>query len=475
MRETLTPDICVIGAGAGGLSLAAGAAQMGASVVLIERGPMGGDCLNYGCVPSKALIAAARAAEATRRAGDFGVRAGAPAIDAPAVFARLRAVIAAIAPNDSVERFEGLGVRVIAAEARFVAPDCVQAGEVEIRARRFVVATGSSPLVPALPGLDAVPHLTNETVFALDRIPEHLLVLGGGPIGIELAQAFRRLGARVSVIEMQVLLPREDAELADVVRRRLVREGVDLFEGVRAERALRADAGVALDLIGAGGDKTRIEGSHLLVAVGRTPNIAGLGLETAGIEADPRGIRVDARLRTSNPRVFAIGDVTGGMQFTHVANDHAGVVIKNILFRWPAKADPRAIPRVTYADPELAQVGMTEAEARARDKTVRILRWSLHDNDRARTDGLEDGLVKIIASPRGKILGAGIAAHGAGELIQPWVLAINQGLGLAAMARAVAPYPTLGEAGKRAAASFFAPALFGERTRALVRLLARLG
>ena len=475
MSEVLTPDICVIGAGAGGLSVAAGAAQMGASVVLVERGAMGGDCLNAGCVPSKALIAAAGAAHAARRAGDFGVQTSAPVASADAVFARVRATIAAIAPNDSVERFEGLGVRVIRAEGRFTAPDCVAAGNAEIRARRFVIATGSRPSIPPLPGLDGISHLTNETVFALDRIPERLIVLGGGPVGIELAQAFRRLGAGVSVVEMQNILSREDPELADVVRRGLIREGIELFEGTRAERAVRTAAGVALDLANANGDKARLEGSHLLVAAGRSPNIAALDLDKAGIEAGPRGIPVDARLRTGNRRVFAIGDVTGGMQFTHVANYHAGVVLKNILLRWPAKADPRAIPRVTYTDPELAQVGLTEAEARARDKTIRVLRWSMHDNDRARTDGTTDGLVKIVATPRGKILGAGIAAPHAGELIQPWVLAIGEGLGLAAMARMVAPYPTLGEAGKRAAGSFFAPALFGERTRALVRLLARLG
>lgn len=479
MPEILTPDVCVIGAGAGGLSVAAGAAQMGAAVVLVERGRMGGDCLNYGCVPSKALIAAARAAQATRDAARFGVAAGEPVVDGKAVFARVREVIAAIAPNDSVERFEGLGVRVIRAPARFVAPDRVAAGDVDIRARRFVVAAGSSPLIPPLPGLDAVPALTNETVFDLDRIPDRLLVLGGGPIGIELAQAFRRLGARVDVVEMKTILAREDAELADAVRRRLVREGIRLFEGVTAERALRtgtdSNGGVALDLVDDAGEKTRIEGSHLLVAVGRAPNIAALDLEKANIESTPRGIRVDARLRTSNPRVFAVGDVVGGLQFTHVANYHAGVVLKNILFRWPAKADARALPRVTYAEPELAQVGLTEAEARAQDKSIRILRWSLHDNDRAQTDGTTDGLVKIVATPRGAILGAGIVAHGAGELIQPWVLALAEGLGLAAMARAVAPYPTLGEAGKRAAGSFFAPALFGERTKRIVRLLARFG
>ncbi|MCC7015996.1 MAG: FAD-dependent oxidoreductase [Rhodospirillales bacterium] len=473
MTEILTPDICVIGAGSGGLTLAAGAAQMGASVVLIERGKMGGDCLNYGCVPSKSLIAAAHAAFAVREAGRFGVAAGATKIDGAAVFARVRNVIAAIAPNDSAERFEGLGVRVIRAHARFTGPDRVVAGEAEVRARRFVVATGSGPAVPPIPGLDQVPYLTNETVFDLDAIPGHLIVLGGGPIGIELAQAFRRLGAKASVVEMAAILGRDDPELADAVRRQLAREGVAICENARAERIERTAGGVAVAIAGA--EPARIEGTHILVAVGRRPHVRDLGLDLAGVSVEPRGIVVDARLRTTNPRIYAIGDAAGGLQFTHVANFHAGIALRNILFRWPARADRAPIPRVTYTDPELAQVGLTEAEARARHLNIRILRWPMHDNDRAQAEGETGGMIKVVASARGKILGAGIAAAHAGELIQPWTLALAQGLGLGALANVVAPYPTLGEVAKRAAGSFFAPTLFSERTKAIVRLLARLG
>ncbi|MSO84424.1 MAG: dihydrolipoamide dehydrogenase [Rhodospirillales bacterium] len=473
MTEILTPDICVIGAGSGGLLLAAGASQMGASVVLFERGRMGGDCLNFGCVPSKSLIAAAHAAHTVRDAARFGVGVAQPTVDGRAVFARVRAVIAAIAPNDSVARFEALGVRVIQAHARFTDPDCVVADGIEVRARRFVVATGSSPAVPPIPGLDQAPYLTNETVFDLDAIPEHLIVLGGGPIGIELAQAFRRLGAKVSVIEMQAILGRDDPELADAIRRQLTVEGVAIRENARAERIERTLSGVAVEI--SGSEPARIEGTHLLVAVGRRPHIKDLGLDLAGIAIKPERIIVDARLRTTNPRVYAIGDAAGGLQFTHVANFHAGIVLRNILFRWPARADRAPIPRVTYTDPELAQVGLTEAEARARNLSFQISRWPMHDNDRAQAEGKTEGLVKIIVGPRGRILGAGIAAAHAGELIGPWTLAMAEGLGLAAMASVVAPYPTLGEAGKRAAGSFFAPTLFSERTRTIVRLLARLG
>jgi len=477
MSEILTPDLCVIGAGSGGLSVAAGASQMGASVVLIERARMGGDCLNYGCVPSKSLIAAAHTAHVARAAERFGVRAGPLAIDGAAVFKRVHDVIAAIAPTDSVERFEGLGVKVIKAHARFTGPDRVRAGDVEIRSRRFVVATGSSPMVPPIPGLDRVPHLTNESVFDLDAVPERLIVLGGGPIGIELAQAFRRLGARVAVIEMQTILGRDDPELADVVRRQLAREGVDLFEKAPAESVERTthngEGGIA---VAVGGETpTRVEGTHLLVAVGRRPNVKDLGLDLAGVSVEPKGIVVDTRLRTTNRRVFAIGDAAGGLQFTHVAGFHAGIVLRNILFRLPARADRAAIPRVTYTDPELAQVGLTEAEAMALYDGIRILRWPMHDNDRAQAEGATEGLVKAVIGRRGRILGAGIAATHGGELIQPWTLAIANGLGIGAMASVVAPYPTLGEASKRAAGSYYTPTLFGDRTKAIVRLLARLG
>ncbi len=475
MSDVLKTDLCVIGAGSGGLSVAAGAAQMGAKVVLIEKGKMGGDCLNYGCVPSKSLIAAAHVAETVRRGGQFGVNGHAPTIDFARVHDHIHEVIAAIAPHDSVERFEGLGVRVIQAAARFTGPREVEAGGERIRARRFVIATGSSAAVPPIPGLVDVPFHTNETIFDLSERPEHLFVIGGGPIGAELAQAYRRLGAEVTLLEMYRVLGKDDPDVTAVARRRLAEEGIKIREGIAITTVERQGNGVAVTLEDSGRSE-RLTGSHLLVAAGRRPNVTGLGLEAAGVEAGPQGIRVDRRLRTSNRRIFAIGDVAGGYQFTHVAGYHAGIVVRNALFKLPAKVDDRAVPWVTYTDPEIAHVGMTEAQARERygDK-VRVLTWSFAENDRAQAERMTEGLVKIVVGKRGKILGASLVGPGAGELLQPWVLAIDQGLKIGAMATLIVPYPTLGEVNKRAAGSYYTGSLFSERTRRLVRFLQRLG
>ncbi len=475
MAERIDADICVIGAGSGGLSVAAGASQMGAATVLIERGRMGGDCLNAGCVPSKSLLAAARVAETVRRGASFGVTA-APEIDFAQAQRHVQSVIAEIAPTDSVERFTGLGVRVIAAVARFTGPREVAAGEVTVRARRFVVATGSSPLVPPIPGLDAVPYLTNETVFDNPTCPEHLIVIGGGPVGVELAQTHRRLGARVTVVEMAHLLGVADPELVEVVRVALLREGVEVCEGAKVTSA-RDDGGTLTVGLDEAGQAREIAGSHLLVAVGRTPNIDGLGLEAAGVEHDARGIRVDSRLRTANKRVSAIGDVIGGQQFTHLAAHHAGIVLRNALFRLPVRADRQAVPLVTYTDPELAEVGLGESAVRAArpGAPIRVLRWPFSENDRARTERRSDGLIKVVTTAKGRILGAGIVGPHAGELIQPWVLALDNRLKIGAMAKTIVAYPTLVEVGKRAAGSYYAPRLFSERTKAVVRFLARFG
>ena len=472
-------DLCVIGAGSAGLTVAAGAAQMGASVVLIERGRMGGDCLNYGCVPSKSLLAAGHAAEAARQSERFGVHAGVPPIDGQRIHDHVHAVIAAIAANDSQERFEKLGVAVIRAPARFVGPDEVEADGQRLRARRFVIATGSAPLIPPIAGLADVPYLTNETVFDLVQVPRHLVVIGGGPSGIELAQAFSELGSAVTVIEQQAILPRDDPELVAVLRLRLAAQRIVLAEGCKVKAVRRlADgvggSGMAITIVQRGAER-QVEGSHLLVAVGRKPGVAGLELEAARVACSAQGITVDRRLRTSNRRIFAIGDVAGGPQFTHVAGYQAGIVLRNALFRMPARVDYRAAPRVTYTHPELAQVGLSETEARAVHRHVVVLCARFAENDRAQAEHATDGLVKVLVTPRGRLLGAGIVGAGAGELIQTWVLAMSQRLKIGAVATMIAPYPTLGEASKRAAGAFYTPKLFSERTRWLVRLLARLG
>jgi pyruvate/2-oxoglutarate dehydrogenase complex dihydrolipoamide dehydrogenase (E3) component len=474
MTQALDVDICVIGAGSGGLSVAAGAVQMGASVALVEKGKMGGDCLNYGCVPSKALLAAGHAAEAVRRARRFGVTASAAAIDPAGVYGHVRETIAAIAPVDSVERFEGMGVKVIQAQGRFSEHRTVTADGVRITARRIVVATGSSAFVPPIPGLDRVPYLTNESLFDLSAVPEHLVVIGGGPVGIEMAQAHRHLGARVTVLEMASILPHDDPELVAPLRRRLIEDGIDVREGVTVTGVEKAGNGVAVVIAGDGAE-TRVDGTHVLVAAGRRPTVDGLDLDKAGIDFDAKGIKVNARLRTTNRRVYAVGDVAGGYQLTHMANHHAGIIIRNILFRLPSRIEARVVPWVTYTAPELAQVGPTEAAARRDGADIRILRWPFADNDRARAEGDIDGLVKVVTTPRGRIVGAGIVGPRAGELIQTWVLAMAEGLKIGAVAKMIVPYPTLGEVNKRAAGSFFTPMLFGERTRRLVRFLRRFG
>jgi pyruvate/2-oxoglutarate dehydrogenase complex dihydrolipoamide dehydrogenase (E3) component len=471
MTRHLAPDLCIIGAGSGGLAVAAGAAQLGAEVVLIERGLMGGDCLNFGCVPSKSLLAAARFANLARHGAALGIAATPPQVDFAAAIDSVHEVIATIAPHDSVERFERLGVQVLLAETRFTSPRTVRAAEIEIRPRRFVIATGSHPAVPPIPGLEGVPYLTNETVFANRERPEHLIVIGGGPIGIEMAQAHCRLGSRVTVLDVGPLLPRDDPELVAGLAERLTGEGIIARPCVEIAAIERDGKTIVVRL--AGGES--IVASHLLVAAGRRPSIEALDLPAAGIEVTATGITVDARLRTTNRRAFAIGDVAGGPQFTHIALYHAGIVIRNALFRLPAKVDYRALPWVTYTDPELAQVGLTEAAARAAGARVQVLRWPFVDNDRAQTERDTAGLLKVVVGERGHILGASMLGTGAGDLILPWALAISQNLKIGALANLIVPYPTRGEVSKRAAGCYYAPRLFSPRTRRFVRFLARFG
>jgi pyruvate/2-oxoglutarate dehydrogenase complex dihydrolipoamide dehydrogenase (E3) component len=475
MSETLTPDICIIGAGSAGLSVAAAAAAFGVDVVLVEKGRMGGDCLNFGCVPSKALIAAGKHAERMRHGARFGIADAEPEIDFRKVNRHVREVIEAIAPNDSVERFTALGVRVIQAPARFTDARTVAAGEFTIRARRFVVAAGSSPLVPDIPGLDGVPFLTNETIFDLTRRPARLIVIGGGPIGLELAQAHGRLGSRVTVLEGARALGREDPEIAAPVLARLRAEGIAITEGARVTRVEpHGKTGVRVHFEDGSGQQS-VDGSHLLVAVGRRANLGELGLEAAGIRHDGKRIAVSGALRTSNRRVYAIGDIAGGPQFTHVANYHAGLVVRSILFRLPVRARHGAIARTTFTDPEVAHVGMTEAEARERHGRISILRWPLAENDRAQAERETEGLAKLVVGKRGRILGVSIAAPGAGEMIGLWSLAMSRGMTVTDMAQHVPPYPTMGEIGKRAAMTYFTGATRKPIVRRIVRFLRRFG
>lgn len=448
-------DICIIGAGSGGLSVAAGAAQMGAEVVLIEGHKMGGDCLNYGCVPSKALLAAGHRAHEVATGG-FGTAGHDPAPDFAAAKDHVQATIDTIAPVDSQERFEGLGVRVIRERARFISDTEVQAGDHVITARRFVIATGSRPFVPPIPGLAETPHQTNETIFDLRERPGHLIIIGGGPIGMEMAQAHRRLGCRVTVLEGQKALGRDDPEAAAVVLDHLRAEGIEIVEGAEVKAVSGADGAIRVET----GDGRAFDGTHLLVAVGRQVNVDGLDLEKASVGYDRRGVTVDSGLRSTNKRVYAVGDAAGGMQFTHVAGYHAGVIIRPMLFGLPAKARTDHIPRATYTDPELAQVGLTEAEARKihGDKLF-VARAEFHHNDRAIATGRTAGFCKVMVV-KGRPVGATIIGPQAGELIQVWALAIANRLKMSAIAGMISPYPTLGEINKRAAGAYFSPRLF---------------
>ena len=452
----LKTDILVIGAGSGGLSVAAGAVQMGADVILLEGHKMGGDCLNYGCVPSKALLAAGHAAHAMTAGAAMGITPVAPQIDYAAAKDHVARVIAQIEPVDSQERFEGLGVKVIRAYGHFTGFNTVQAGDDTITARRIVIATGSRPLVPPIPGLEDVPYLTNETLFDLRERPDHLLIIGGGPIGMEMAQAHRRLGCDVTVIEGAKALGKEDPELAAVVLDSLRAEGITIAEDALAAE-IRGQAGAIEVEVK---DGRVFKGTHLLVAVGRKSNVEKLNLEAAGIQTTKTGIKVDDRMRTANKRVFAIGDVAGGLQFTHVAGYHAGLIIRQALFGLPARQKTAHIPWATYTDPELAQVGLTEAEARKQHgAALEVVRFDYHHNDRAIATLQTKGLIKVMVH-KGRPVGASIVGHQAGELITLWSMAIANNLKMSAVAGMVAPYPTISEINKRAAGAYFSPRLF---------------
>jgi len=456
--EQLSSDLLVIGAGSGGLSVAAGAVQMGASVILLEGGEMGGDCLNYGCVPSKSLLA-------------MGKKALTGDVSYAQAMGHVQHVIDTIAPVDSQDRFEGLGVRVIRAFGRFVSPHEVEAGNYRIKARRIVIATGSSPMVPPIPGLGEVPYMTNETLWTLTDRPDHLIILGGGPIGLEMAQAHVRLGSKVTVVEAANALGRDDPEMAAMVLQRLREEGVEILERTSVTNVAPSSDGVLVAL----SDGQSVNGSHLLIAAGRVPNTGKLNLAAAGIDVDGRNIRVNAQLKTTNRRVYAIGDVTGLMPFTHTAGYHAGVIIRSALFGLPAKAKHGHITYATYTQPELAQVGLTEAQARnAHGDKLEVARFDIHHNDRAIAEGRAEGLIKVMVV-KGRPVGVSIVGDQAGELISLWSMAIANNMTMAQISAMVAPYPTYAEINKRAAGAYFAPRLFDNpKVKRVVGLVQRL-
>jgi pyruvate/2-oxoglutarate dehydrogenase complex dihydrolipoamide dehydrogenase (E3) component len=445
-------DIVVIGGGVGGLVVAAGGAALGAKVALVEKNRMGGDCLWYGCVPSKTLIRSARVAYTMRHADVWALRPADAAPDLARVMERVRGVIAEIEPNDSPERFRALGVDVTFGDGRFTGPNVFEVNGRALTGTTFVLATGSRPAVPPLPGLSDTPFLTNESLFSLREPVPSLLVVGGGPIGCELAQAMRRLGSEVTVIDIAPrILPREDEDLAQVVHQQMRAEGVRFFLDTAIMSAAAGDGAVSLSVKGKNGDEGTLRATHLLLAAGREPNVEDLGLDAAGVELKNGQVVVDGALRTTNPRIFAIGDVAGGHQFTHLAEHHAGIVLRHAIFRlWWAWPSP-VVPWCTYTDPELARVGLSEAEARERKFDHRIYRFPFSDIDRAHTDGYTKGFAKLVTNPRGKLLGAAIVGRSAGELIAECALALSRGLRAQDLSAVIHTYPTLAQINRRAA------------------------
>jgi len=473
-KDLIEADICILGAGPGGVALALAATGYGQSVVLVEKHKMGGTSLNYGAVPGVALAAAAERAHAFRTASAFGIHPFEPAVDRGALAASIAEAVAAEAPNVSIERLTGLGVHVVRGIGRFADPKTVIAGQHRIVARRFVIATGCSPVVPSIEGLDSAPYFTTDSIYGSREPLDHLIVIGGGASGIEIAQAQRRLGARVTIIERDTALKRYDAELASVVCGRLVHEGVVVLEAAEP-RSVEWQAGRVRVEVQRDGQDSKIEGSHLLVACGRRPAIADLGLKEAKIAFSDEGIKVNASLRTSNRRVYALGDATGLPHSTNRAQYHAALLARTLLFRQAGVVQPELIPSVLHTDPELATVGLSEAEAIAKRRQIQVLRWPVRENVRAQTLKAPEGHIKVIAERTGKILGAAIVSAQAGELIQVWALAVQRGLTVEDMSGWIAPYPSLGELARNSGLNRAAAASGHAVSRSWVKLLAKLG
>lgn len=450
-------DICVIGGGAGGLVVAAGGSALGAKVALVEKheGGMGGDCLHYGCVPSKTLLRSAKVAHQMRHADRYAIAPVVPQIDMAKVMQRVAGVIASIEPNDSPERFRSLGVDVMFGAGQFTDSGTFAVGSRKLTARNFVIATGSRPGVPPIPGLSELPFLTNETVFNLHEPVPSLIVIGAGPIGCEMAQAFVRLGSKVTVVDLSpALLPREDADLAAVIRKQMEADGVQFYLGVTPTKAEGQAGAISLLVKQKDGNEIKLDATHLLVAAGRKVNIEGLGLEAAGVQVDKGRIVSDPTLRTANKNIYVCGDVAGAFQFTHMAEHHAGVVLRNILNPLPikfAKAETRVIPWCTFTEPELARVGISEAEAKQQNIPHRVYKFPFEEMDRARAEGETVGFAKIITDPKGVVLGAAIAGAHAGELIHEYVLAIAKRMTTNDLSGIIHIYPTLAQINRRVA------------------------
>ncbi|MBA2655431.1 MAG: FAD-dependent oxidoreductase [Tatlockia sp.] len=467
-------DLAIIGAGAGGLTLASAAAQLGLKVVLIESGKMGGDCLNYGCIPSKSLLAAAKRVHHLRHAEQFGISFKEIDIDFQKIMQQVHQVIDNLAKNDSIKRFQALGVHVIQASAHFLDAKTLAAGNVEIQAKRFVIATGSSPLIPPIPGLEDTPYLSNETIFDLKEQPKHLIVIGGGPIGCELAQAFAMLGSKVTILEGLTLLSKEEVDCVAFLRESFNAMGIGIYEKSKVQKVSQTPHQGIQVSIERQGEMFEISGSHLLIATGRSVNVDGLQLEKAGVRYSNKGIEVNSYLQTTNKKMYAMGDVVGAYQFTHVASYHAGIILRNLVFKIPARVNLKAVPWVTFTEPEIAHVGILAEQALIR-RDLKITEWPFRENDRAQTEYSLEGKIKVITDKKARILGVTIVGSHAGELILPWIIAVRENRTLREFTDTIFPYPTLSEISKRVAGEFYKPKLFSKQTRNLVRFLNKLG
>ncbi|MGZ6237617.1 MAG: dihydrolipoyl dehydrogenase family protein, partial [Syntrophales bacterium] len=472
--EDFDYDLGIIGGGAAGLTAAAGGAQFGAKTILFEKSDrLGGDCLHYGCVPSKTLIRTAGVWSLARRSAEFGLPAlSLPPVDLVSVMSRVKGVIANIQHHDSVDRFCGLGAEVRFGRPVFADDHMVTLDGKRIAAKNWIIATGSAPVVPPIEGLAGVPFWTNETIFSQETLPSRLIVLGGGPIGLEIAQAFGRLGSQVIIVEfMDQILGPEDADMAAVLKTRLETEGMEIHTGTKAVRAQSRGSKILLTIAPANsaGEEKVIEGDAIVVATGRAANVGGLGLEAAGVSFTTRGIPTDARMRTNVHHIYACGDVNGQLPFTHVAGYEAGIALSNSVLHLPRKADYGRIGWCTYTDPEVASVGLNEKRARKEEIDYQILEEFFVDNDRALAEGETLGKIKILLNPKGKLLGCQIIGSHAGELIHEWVIAMAGAVKLSTIAGAVHIYPTLSEISKRAAGQFFSGKIFSDTTKKILR------
>lgn len=469
-------DIGVVGAGAAGLTVASGSAQLGAKTLLVEKEDLlGGDCLHFGCVPSKTLIKSAAVYHQIGRMREFGLpELQRPPVDFTSVRERIEQTIATIQHHDSVERFSGMGVDVRFGDAQFVDDHKIDVGGVGLTAKKWVICTGSSPHVPPVPGLTAIGALTNRTIFSLDTLPQSLIVVGGGPIGIEMAQAFRRLGSEVTVLQRGTqILPREDEDLANSLQRMLEEEGIHFMLGCELLSATEGQTGKQVCVREADETEQIVSGSHLLVGAGRTVNVDGLKLENTGVAYTARGIEVDRRLRTARKHIYAAGDVIGGYQFTHAAGYEGGIVISNAVMGLPRKTNYRWMPHCTYSDPELGGIGLSEKEVKRRGIAYDIIEEALSDNDRAQAESETRGKIKLILDKKGKTLGVRILGFHAGDLLSEWVAALNGGVKLSTIAGSIHPYPTMSEINKRVVGALFSEKIFSDRVRKILRTIYR--